>query len=57
MTDEPAKKQIGYSSPSANERDLTYTATNLQINKATIDWKATAKITVTGNDYKPPCAY
>jgi hypothetical protein len=42
---------IDYSSPTSNELDLSFSATNLQINKATIDWSATAKISVNGSSY------
>jgi len=42
---------VDYTTKGANELDLSFTATNIQINKATIDWSATAAITVSGNDY------
>jgi hypothetical protein len=41
---------VGYKAPSGTELDLTYTANGLKINGATIDWDASAKITVSGGD-------
>jgi hypothetical protein len=41
---------VGYNVPSGSELDLTYTANGLKINGATIDWDATAKITIAAGD-------
>ena len=42
---------VGYDVESGSELKLTFSTTGLQINGATIDWTATADITVAGNDY------
>jgi hypothetical protein len=39
---------VGYSSSAANQLTLSYSATGLQINKATVDWTASADITANG---------
>jgi hypothetical protein len=39
----------GWSAPSTTELDLSFTATSLEVNRATIDWSATAKIAASGS--------
>jgi hypothetical protein len=39
---------VGYSSSAANQLTLTYAATGLKINNATVDWSASADITANG---------
>jgi hypothetical protein len=39
---------VGYSSSAANQLTLSYSATGLQVNKATVDWTASADITANG---------
>jgi hypothetical protein len=39
---------VGYAAPAANELQLSYSATGLQINGATLDWTASAVVTANG---------